>query len=108
MLPPLLSRPRWGLLLGVALVVGVIAYLAFSSIGNALVYYLTPTELVRGARGLGYTSASAAWSSREPHARGDRPDLRPDRRHDRDPRTQRRMPTRCSFREGVGAVVEGR
>ena len=30
----------------VAMVVGVIACLAFSSVGNALVYYLTPTELL--------------------------------------------------------------
>jgi cytochrome c-type biogenesis protein CcmE len=29
----------------VAVVLAVIAYFAFSSIGNALVYYLTPTEL---------------------------------------------------------------
>lgn len=39
------SRSRWGLLLAVAIVVGVIAWLAFSGIGSALVYYRTPTEL---------------------------------------------------------------
>ena len=39
------SRSRWGLLLAVALVVGAIAWLAFSGIGSALVYYRTPTEL---------------------------------------------------------------
>src|SRR4029079_11575640 len=39
------SRSRWGLLLAVAIVVGAIAWLAFSGIGNALVYYRTPTEL---------------------------------------------------------------
>src|SRR5580765_1934598 len=48
-LPPLPPRGRrWGLLLGVAVVVGVIAYLSFSSVGNALVYYLAPTELLAG------------------------------------------------------------
>ncbi|HEX5578047.1 MAG TPA: cytochrome c maturation protein CcmE [Candidatus Limnocylindria bacterium] len=41
--PP--SRSRWGLLLAVAIVVGAIAWLAFSGIGSALVYYRTPTEL---------------------------------------------------------------
>ena len=50
---PLLPQPargrRWGLLLAVGVVVGVIAWIAFSGIGNALVYYLTPTELL--ARG---------------------------------------------------------
>ena len=49
-LPPLPPRGRrWGVLLGVAVVVAVIAYLALSSVGNALVYYVTPTELL--ARG---------------------------------------------------------
>jgi cytochrome c-type biogenesis protein CcmE len=39
------SRSRWGPLLAVAIVLGVLAWLAFSGIGNALVYYRTPTEL---------------------------------------------------------------
>ncbi len=45
------SRSRWGLLLAVAIVVGAIAWLAFSGIGNALVYYRTPTELRALGRG---------------------------------------------------------
>lgn len=44
MLPP--RRRPWGILLLVGVVLAVIAYLAFSSVGNALVYYLTPTELL--------------------------------------------------------------
>jgi cytochrome c-type biogenesis protein CcmE len=49
-------RRRWGLLLAVAIVLSVIGYLAFSSVGNALVYYLTPTELMaRGDRAIGET-----------------------------------------------------
>ncbi|MDP9270237.1 MAG: cytochrome c maturation protein CcmE [Chloroflexota bacterium] len=49
-MPQLAPRRRpWGVLLGVAVIVAVIAYLAFSQVGNALVYYLTPTELL--ARG---------------------------------------------------------
>lgn len=43
------ARGRWGLLAAVAVVLGVIGYLGFTGIGNALVYYLTPTELL--ARG---------------------------------------------------------
>ncbi len=55
-LEPVLPPPRrpWGIVLVVAFVVVVIGYLAFSSVGNALVYYLTPTELLdRGADGVG-------------------------------------------------------
>jgi cytochrome c-type biogenesis protein CcmE len=45
--PPVPARrSRWGLLLGVGIVAAVIGWLAFSGIGNALVYYLTPTELL--------------------------------------------------------------
>ena len=48
---PVLSPRRrpWGILVLVAVVLAVVAYLAFSGIGNALVYYVTPTELL--ARG---------------------------------------------------------
>ena len=55
--PPLAQRRRpWGVLLGVAVVLVVIAYLAFSQVGNALVYYLTPTELLaRGHAAFGQT-----------------------------------------------------
>jgi cytochrome c-type biogenesis protein CcmE len=55
-LPAVPRRRRWGLLLAVAAVVAVIAYLAFSTVGNALVYYLTPSELMaRGDRAVGET-----------------------------------------------------
>jgi len=53
-LPP--RGRRWGVLLGILVVVAVIAYLALSSVGNALVYYLTPTELLaRGHAEVGKT-----------------------------------------------------
>lgn len=47
--PPARRRARWGILVAVAIVLAVIGYLAFAGIGDALVYYLTPTELI--ARG---------------------------------------------------------
>ena len=53
-LPP--RRRPWGILVLVAVVLMVIGYLAFSSVGNALVYYLTPTELLaRGEAAVGET-----------------------------------------------------
>ena len=53
-LPP--RRRPWGILVLVIVVLGVIAFLAISSIGNALVYYLTPSELLsRGDAAVGDT-----------------------------------------------------
>lgn len=55
---PILPPPRrpWGVLVMVAVVLVVVGYLAFSSIGSALVYYLTPSELLaRGEAGVGQT-----------------------------------------------------
>ena len=47
-------RRRWGVLLAVAVVAAALAWLAFSGIGNALVYYKTPTELkALGEAGIG-------------------------------------------------------
>ena len=55
---PILPPPRrpWGVLVLVAVVLVVVGCLAFSSIGSALVYYLTPSELLaRGEAGVGQT-----------------------------------------------------
>ena len=54
---PALPPPRrpWGILVLVGVVLLVVAYLAFSGIGNALVYYLTPTELLARGDGAYYT-----------------------------------------------------
>jgi cytochrome c-type biogenesis protein CcmE len=105
-LPP--RGRRWGLLLGVAIVVGVIAYLAFSSVGNALVYYLTPTELL--ARGPGEVGKTERLGGlvKAGSLSGEAPDLTFILT---DGTTEISVhaasaPTR-SFREGVGAVVEG-
>ncbi len=108
-LPPLPPRGRrWGLLVGVAVVVGVIAYLAFSSVGNALVYYVTPTELeARGDAAIGVT-VRLGGLVKEGSITGEAPALFFVLT---DGTTEISVhafsaPTR-SFREGVGAVVEG-
>ena len=105
-LPP--RGRRWGLLLGVAIVVTVIAYLAFSSVGNALVYYLTPTELLaRGPAEIGKTERLGGLV-KAGSISGEAPDLTFVLT---DGTTEIAVhaattPTR-SFREGIGAVVEG-
>lgn len=108
-LPPLPPRGRrWGVLLGVALVVAVIAYLALSSVGNALVYYLTPTELeARGADAIGQT-VRLGGLVKPGSIEGEAPALFFVLTDGTTEITVHAFtaPTR-SFREGVGAVVEG-
>jgi cytochrome c-type biogenesis protein CcmE len=108
-LPPMPARGRrWGVLLGVAVVIAVIAYIAFSSVGNALVYYVTPTELLaRGDAAVGQTVrlgglvkvGSVQGSSNHISF------VLTDGTHELRVTTSA-LPTR-SFREGIGAVVEG-
>lgn len=104
-LPP--RGRRWGLLLGVAIVVGVIAYVAFSSVGNALVYYVTPTELLARDDPSGET-VRLGGLVKPGSIRGEAPDLTFVLTDGTTEITVRALaaPTR-SFREGVGAVVEG-
>jgi cytochrome c-type biogenesis protein CcmE len=104
-LPP--RGRRWGLLLGVAIVVGVIAYLAFSSVGNALVYYVTPTELLARDDPAGET-VRLGGLVKPGSIHGEAPDLTFILTDGTTEITVRALaaPTR-SFREGVGAVVEG-
>jgi len=108
-LPPLPPRGRrWGLLLGVAVVIAVIAYLAFSSVGNALVYYVTPTELLaRGDAAVGQT-VRLGGLVKIGSVEGSGNHLTfvlTDGTHEL-PIDSSVLPTR-SFREGIGAVVEG-
>jgi len=108
-LPPLPPRGRrWGVLFGVVVVVAVIAYLAFSSVGNALVYYVTPTELLdRGEAAVGETVRLGGLVEVGSIA-GEAPDLRfvlTDGTSEIIVHATS-APTR-SFREGIGAVVEG-
>ncbi len=104
---PARRRP-WGVVVLVAVVLVVIGFLAFSSIGSALVYYLTPTELLeRGDAAIGETvrlGGQVAPGS----VSGAATDLRftlTDGETDI-PVHSTVAPTR-SFREGSGAVVEG-
>ncbi len=106
MLPP--RRRPWGIVALVGVVLLVIGYLAFSSIGSALVYYLTPTELLaRGDAAIGETvrlGGQVAPGS----VSGAATDLRfmlTDGEASI-PVHSTVAPTR-SFREGSGAVVEG-
>jgi cytochrome c-type biogenesis protein CcmE len=108
-MPPLPARGRrWGLLLGVVIVMGVIGYLAFSSVGKALVYYVTPTELLdRGEAAVGETVRLGGLVEVGSIA-GEAPNLRfvlTDGTSEVVVHATS-APTR-SFREGIGAVVEG-
>ena len=106
MLPP--RRRPWGIVVLVAVVLVVIGYLAFSSVGNALVYYLTPTELVsRGEAAVGETVRLGGLVEAGSIA-GPATDLT-FVVTDGDTAIEVHStvaPTR-SFREGTGAVVEG-
>jgi cytochrome c-type biogenesis protein CcmE len=106
MLPP--RRRPWGILVLVAIVVAVIAYLALSSVGNALVYYLTPSELLaRGPDAIGQT-VRLGGQVKVGSLSGPATDLGfvlTDGESEV-PVHSTVAPTR-SFREGMGAVVEG-
>ncbi len=106
-LPP--RRRPWGIVVLVAVVVIVIGFLAFSSIGNALVYYLTPTELLaRGDAAVGETVRLGGLVEGG-SVSGPATDLRftiTDGESSIEVHSTV-APTR-SFREGTGAVVEGR
>jgi len=106
MLPP--RRRPWGILVLVGVVVVVVGYLAFSSVGSALVYYLTPTELLeRGDAAVGET-VRLGGQVEVGSVSGPATDLR-FVLTDGDssiPVHSTVAPTR-SFREGSGAVVEG-
>jgi cytochrome c-type biogenesis protein CcmE len=107
---PILPPPRrpWGVLVLVAVMLVVVAYLAFSSIGNALVYYLTPSELLdRGEAAVGETvrlGGQVATGS----VSGPATDLTfvlTD--GDAEITVHSTVAPTRSFREGSGAVVEG-
>jgi cytochrome c-type biogenesis protein CcmE len=92
----------------VAVVLVVVAYLAFSSIGSALVYYLTPTELLdRGEAGIGQTVRLGGQVA-DGSVSGPATDLTfviTD--GDAEITVHSTVAPTRSFREGTGAVVEG-
>jgi cytochrome c-type biogenesis protein CcmE len=106
---PVPPRRRWGLPLGVAAVAAVIAWLAFGGIGDALVYYQTPTELLaRGESAVG-EQVRLGGLVKPGSLSGPATDLRftvTDNTHEITVHSTS-TPT-SSFREGVGVVVEGR
>ena len=106
MLPP--RRRPWGILVLVAVVLVVIGYLAFSSVGSALVYYVTPTELIdRGEAAVGETVRLGGLVE-QGSVSGPATDLTfvvTDGENGIEVHSTV-APTR-SFREGSGAVVEG-
>ena len=106
MLPP--RRRPWGILILIAVVLAVIGYLAFSSVGSALVYYVTPTELLgRGETAIGETVRLGGLVE-EGSVSGPATDLTfvvTDGENGIEVHSTV-APTR-SFREGSGAVVEG-
>jgi cytochrome c-type biogenesis protein CcmE len=105
-LPP--RRRPWGILVLIAVVLAVVGYLAFSSIGSALVYYLTPSELLaRGDAAIGQT-VRLGGQVKVGSISGDPTDLTFVLTDSEAEITvhSTAAPTR-SFRDGSGAVVEG-
>jgi cytochrome c-type biogenesis protein CcmE len=106
---PVLPPPRrpWGVLVLVAVVVVVVGYLAFSSIGSALVYYRTPTELAAMEDAVDQTmrlgGVVKAGSVSGPAT--DLTFVLTD--GDTDIEVHSTVAPTRSFREGSGAVVEG-
>jgi cytochrome c-type biogenesis protein CcmE len=102
------SRSRWGLLLAIAAIGAVIAYLAFSSVGSALVFYLTPSELLaRGDAAIGET-VRLGGLVKQGSVSGPATDLRFVLVDDQaEIEVHSTVAPTSSFREGIGAVVEG-
>ena len=111
---PVLPPPRrpWGILVVVGVAVLVIGWLAFSSVGNALVYYLEPDELLmRGDAAVGETVRLGGLVEEGSVVRespGEAYELRFTLTDGEAsiPVVTTNAPT-ASFREGTGAVVEG-
>ena len=105
-LPP--RRRPWGILVLVAVMLVVVGYLAFSSIGSALVYYRTPTELLaRGDAAVGEVMRLGGQVA-DGSVTGPATDLTfvlTD--GDAEVTVHSTVAPTRSFREGSGAVVEG-
>ena len=107
---PVLPPPRrpWGILALVVVVLAVVAFLAFSSIGSALVYYRTPTELTQMQDPYNQV-LRLGGVVKQGSVEGPATDLYftlTDGHND--VRVHSTVAPTRSFREGSGAVVEGR
>jgi cytochrome c-type biogenesis protein CcmE len=108
--PPLQPRRRGrgGLLLGIGAVAAVFAYFAATGIGSALVYYLTPEELLeRGEAAVGQ-SVRLGGLVKPGSMEGPATDLRfvlTD--GDAEVPVHTTVAPPAMLREGIGAVVEG-
>lgn len=101
------GRSRWILVAGIVAILAVVAYLAFSSVSSALVYYRTPTELMAMEDPVGET-VRLGGLVKPGSVEGPATDLRfvlTDGTTEV-PVHSAVAPT-SSFRDGVGAVVEG-
>jgi len=107
-LPPPIRRRGWGPWLVGAGVAAIIGWLAFSGVGNALVYYLTPTELAaRGEAAIGQ-SVRLGGLVLPGSVSGSATDLTfvlTD--GETEITVHSSVAPTSSFREGAGAVVEG-
>lgn len=107
--PPKRRGVRWGIVLAVLLVFGVIAYLAIAGIGNALVFYLTPTELLARGDAAHGQSVRLGGLVEPGSVRGPATDFTfvVTDGTERVTVHSDSAPT-ALFREGIGVVVEGR
>lgn len=107
----MIARSKGGLLTGAAVIVAAFGYLVYGGIGENLVYFLTPTELLaRGATA--YDAPVRLGGEVKPGTI----DWDPDRLAlsfaltdgDRDVMVNSRGAPPQMFRDGMGVVVEGR
>jgi cytochrome c-type biogenesis protein CcmE len=105
---PARRRMPWAVLFGVAIIAAVIGYLAFSEVGKALVYYLTPTELLAKGQGAYGETVRLGGLVKPGTKRGPDTDLSfilTDGTKEIQVHTSVAPP--ALLKEGVGAVVEG-
>ncbi|MCB9727464.1 MAG: cytochrome c maturation protein CcmE [Deltaproteobacteria bacterium] len=104
-------QPRLFIVIAVLIAAGGLAWLAFGNLGENLVYYWSPTELVEaGPKGVG-ASVRLGGQVKEGSVRWDtsRTDLHfvvTDNGHDVQVHATAVPP--AMFREGIGVVVEGK
>jgi cytochrome c-type biogenesis protein CcmE len=106
---PARRRMPWAVLIGVAIIAAVIGYLAFSEVGKALVYYLTPTELLAKGQAAYGDTVRLGGLVKLGTKHGPDTDLSftlTDGTEDIQVHTSVAPP--ALLKEGVGAVVEGR